>query len=749
MTTPSPEHKSEHKSRPEADWGGLWIGSLLIFTSFSFLGLMLGVLFAWGPDHFHFLTRTLGLAIGGTLFYSGIAHLFYSLPGDFHNEWLGVQDFESLHNLGQLLPFLAVGSALGLLFAVRFFHRAHKNQTNPIKHLAGPRVLAGLAGAKVLQKKIAENFNRDGIRVQATVQISERIEIQHAMLVGATGGGKTTVLWQLFDQTVARKDKVIAYDVKSDFTQKLKERLILGPWDRRSRRWLVGKDITTEALAQAFSECFIVPNPKASDPVWDNAARALLRCEIHKLMAHKGTKWTFSDLGKGLLEDLLVGVGDPAENMKNLQAFVRLYYPEAWQIVRDATSKATSSVLFTQGGQLSPLIDICRLDSELAKAGAAGAKGFWLDQDKKGFLSDEVKTCPPVILKRAGDSETWSRTFISAFVNVAALKINGLGDADPDKRRIWILLDEVPQLGKIPQITAFLETGRSKGVRVVLGLQNAGQIEKIYGKEDRETWENNTATKIWFQDIGKDAKKWASESVGTHTVQIYNETNTHGDLPPASGQSNNWSEPKEKKLLEEHAFEMLLRPKPKKKIVTALLQIAGFDRVILDWPMIPRPIVDPLEKDPVVLPPRVIVADSGQVIASNLIFVSDALASSVPSSSGGGAEARKEEKEDPGKKRESVSTNVSRPETVEIQPKQQKSGPEKEKEDELEKEAAEIGEKMLTADLDFTGDTATDSLKLLAAMLDGSGNSGTVGKVQIAKSNPDLERGEEDEEERE
>ena len=647
MTTPAAE---QHKDRPEADYPGLLIGSLLIFLSFSLIGLAGGVLFAWGPAHF--FTRTIGLALGGTFYFTHFAHFLNSLlPDGFSNSWLGVQDFETLRGLSVLLPFLIAGSTLGLLLAVRFFHRSHKNQTNPIRHLAGPKLLRGLVGAAALQKQIAEEFHVDGIRIHPAVQVSLRLEIQHVMLIGATGGGKTTTMWQILDQIIARGDKVLTYDVKSDFTQKLKKRLILGPWERRSLRWLAGMDITTEALAQAFAECFIVPNPKSTDPVWDNAARALLRAEIHKLMAHKGTKWTFSDLGKGLLEDLLVGVDDPVENMRNLQAFVRLYYPEAWQIVRDATSKATSSVLFTQGGQLSSLIDICRLDSELAKI---GAKGFWLDPDAGGFLSDEVKTCPPVVLKRAGDSETWSKVFFSALINVAALKINTLGDVDPDKRRIWILLDEVPQLGKIPQITTFLETSRSKGIRLILGLQNPEQIEKYYGKEDRAAWENLTLTKVWFQDVGKDAKKWAAESVGTHTVQIFSKTVNTGTLPPSSGDSKNWSAPQEKKLLEEHAFEMLLRPKPKKKIVTALLQIAGFDRVILDWPMIPRPIHDPKANDRIVMPPRVIVGEDGQVIASNLTFVESSLSpppggacASVPppTGGGGGPEVRKKDPE--------------------------------------------------------------------------------------------------------
>lgn len=697
-------------ARPKVDHVGLMFMSSLIVISSALVGLFVGVVHVFGPVNavprmFHLLSGALG-------------HLpIFSLV-------LDESPFPS-----SLFPFLLTGAVAGIAFSAFLYKKEHVRQSNPIRHIDGPKLLYGLSGAKVLQRQIRGTFIVNGIRIHPDVQTSQRLEIQHLALIGATGGGKTTVLWQILDQIIKRKDKVILYDVKSDFTQKLKKRIILAPWDKRSRRWLIGKDITSEALAQAFSECFIVPNPRATDPVWDNAARALLRCEIHKLIAEKSTGWTFSDLGKGLEADLLVGVDDPKENMEALQRFVRSYYPEAYQIVRDATSKATASVLFTQAGQLSPLLDICKLDGELAKF---ERKGFWLDQDCGGFLSDNVEVIDPVVLKRAGDSETWSRTFFSSFVNVAALKINGLGDKDPEKRRIWFILDEVPQLGKIPQATQFLETGRSKGVRMVLGLQNPEQIDKIYGKEDRATWENNTVTKIWFQDVGKDAKKWASESVGSRTVQIFGETNTHGTLPPSSGQSHTWGDPREKRLLEEHGFEMILRPKPKLKIVTALLQIAGFDRVVLDWPMISREIIDEKEKDPVSLPPRRVI-DGGSGGPPGIESSPDP----APGGGGGGDEKKKDEATE---KKEAKHDAIQ----VVVQPEKEKKG--EEKEGESEDSAAKLAEKMLDFDSsELSGETMTDSLRLLAEILDSSNKSG-VGKIEIAKSVRNENENEEEEE---
>lgn len=84
-------------------------------------------------------------------------------------------------------------------------------------------------------------------------------------------------------------------------------------------------------------------------------------------------------------------------------------------------------------------------------------------------------------------------------------------------------------------------------------------------------------------------------------MQIINKTHTKGPLPLSFGQSSNLSEPKEKRQLEDHSFEMILRPKPKKPWVTAYLHLVGFNRVILDWPMLARPVLDAKEKYPVVL----------------------------------------------------------------------------------------------------------------------------------------------------
>lgn len=437
------------------------------------------------------------------------------------------------------------------------------------RHVSGLRLLKGKKGAKVLSAALEKLWGKaDGIFIHPLVQLPQRLEVRCFLVMGAAGAGKTTVLNHVVDQAVARRDKVIVYDFKGDFTMRIpaKDRILFGEWDRRSARWILGRDIDTELLAKDLSECLIPVNAASKDPVWDDASRAILRAELHKLMARKPGEWSFSDLGKGLMADVL---HSPKEKLLDL---VETWYPEGFRIVEDFASRATSSVLFTQSAQLADTIFLARLDHEHEKM---GKKGGGL---REYLISESAK---PIILKSCPDSRSLTRAYFSCVVNTLAAILSGFDESSPQARRIWIVLDEVPQLGKIPLITTFLETGRSKGVRTVVAFQEQSQVEKVYSKEERNIWDNTTAVKIWLQSYGNEAKKYASDLVGAHEVEKYQLSHNTGIAPPHLNKTTNWQQ-MTKKLIEPSDLESLLRADSKG--VTGILQIGGEDRVILKWP---------------------------------------------------------------------------------------------------------------------------------------------------------------------
>ena len=114
-------------------------------------------------------------------------------------------------------------------------------------------------------------------------------------------------------------------------------------------------------------------------------------------------------------------------------------------------------------------------------------------------------------------------------------------DCDPSERRIWMILDEVPQCGKVPSITEALETLRSKGMRVILGTQSISQIEREYDRHTSTIWAGQTATKIIARLTAPQDQKWASDLLGEREVERYQcqisspMSSTSGGSPSQSG----------------------------------------------------------------------------------------------------------------------------------------------------------------------------------------------------------------------
>jgi type IV secretory pathway TraG/TraD family ATPase VirD4 len=50
-------------------------------------------------------------------------------------------------------------------------------------------------------------------------------------------------------------------------------------------------------------------------------------------------------------------------------------------------------------------------------------------------------------------------------------------------RRLWLLLDELPSIGKVGSLEACLTKGRKHGLCAVAGVQSTAQLERLYGRE--------------------------------------------------------------------------------------------------------------------------------------------------------------------------------------------------------------------------------------------------------------------------
>ena len=404
-----------------------------------------------------------------------------------------------------------------------------------------------------------------GVRVHPDILIDQHAECRHLLIVGGAGSGKTTILWPLIQQAQARGDRMLIFDSKGDFTQKLPEPFtLLSPTDARGGRWRVGHDIRTRLDAQALAETLIKENEK--DPMWSQGSRALLVGLVSDLQARTGTQWGMAHLAHAAAAAL----GDFAV----LKAVIGREDPMSLSLLggedAEGPNRTTMGFLVQLSAALTQVINLGVASYDL-KENPEWSVRSWLAGRQ-----------PPVTILGFRDSaRSLSQAFAASVIEQTVRQISDMPDAAPDQRRIWLIVDEVPRVGRVPSITDALATARSKGLRVVLGIQSLAQIREAYTRDTATTWAGQTATKILCQTTSPDDQEWCAKLLGDREVdrfqhQVSTQTGRDG------GQHNqSWQRVREPVLMPA-AFGRDLKV-IKGRGPLALL-MAGGEAAILNWP---------------------------------------------------------------------------------------------------------------------------------------------------------------------
>ena len=407
-----------------------------------------------------------------------------------------------------------------------------------------------------------------GVFVHPAVQIEQRVEVRHALLVGGSGGGKTTILWPLIQQAQARGDKVLLFDSKGDFTEKLNGAFtLLSPTDARSARWAIGHDIRTPLDAQALSETLIPSAPGGDkEPMWINGSRALLTGIITDIQRQKGERWGMSDLAKAAS----VALAD----FETLKAIIIREDPAMLSLLGGedavAASRTTMGFLVQVATSLRQVINLGVAARDLNK-NPSWAVREWLAGNSPAVTVIGFRESARSL------SQAWGASIIEQVVR----QISDMPDAAPDQRRIWLVVDEAPRIGKVPSITDALTTARSKGVRVILGIQSMSQVREVYSRETATTWGSVLVTKIICQTTAPEDQKWCSDLLGERGVERYQHQLSQQYSSDAGGQhSASWQRIREPVLLPASFGQELRVTKTGPR---ALLMAAG-EAAILDWP---------------------------------------------------------------------------------------------------------------------------------------------------------------------
>ena len=414
-------------------------------------------------------------------------------------------------------------SALSLLGFVRL---AMAEKSAP-KVVRGPVRLTGRKAYAAIRRTSRREIRQTGAGIDFPpgLPMSRDRESRHCLISGSVGSGKTQTIQHMILEAMRWGDKMLILDTKGDMTERLPgEITLIAPQDKRSAVWDISADCVTKQDARELAARFI---PKSSDPMWAEAARELLVACIVSLQRENGAVWTWGDLhARALLG---------ADALKDMAL---AHHPAAAQMIGDPASKTAMSILTTFKAHIHVL-------EAMAEAWSAG------DQEKfsaANWLIDPHAT-NPVILQRDGRYPQLTNAWIGGLVSLLSSHVCSPAFSESSQRRIWLFLDEFPQLEAMDDLAALLDLGRSKGVCVVLAAQDTSQIRIRYGRDRTNAWLSMIGTHIigrmnpgegaedisraiGMQEIEREARS-KSRSGGNSSVNISTEHSLRPVMPPS------------------------------------------------------------------------------------------------------------------------------------------------------------------------------------------------------------------------
>ena len=445
-----------------------------------------------------------------------ILHFFHLGPFNGY-DWDSVRLWLSNHGfLWSFEGILALSLGSGLVVGTFAFLGVSRGRLKKV-HVVGKRIFNSAADAtRELRGEVAKSGQ--GISIHPDVSISRDRETRHFFVLGAIGSGKTQVILNILQSILHRmrsgpEDRLILYDNKSDMTAGLpiadSEMILLAPWDARTWAWDVGKDIENATDAATFAERLI---PESKDKFWSEAPRQIVKACVQHLQATRGTAWSWKELSKAL------------NSPETILGAVMLYAPNLTPVFVGAGGGPTStgaSLLSSMNAFTGSIDDLCRAwDNTDPFTGQEIEPGRIVPR-----ISLREWALTPIVQRRVmvlqGNKRylTLERAYVQGIVSAFGGIMNSPEMPDSKSRRIWFLLDEFPQLGKLENFAQYLEVGRSKGLCVLLGLQDLSQLREIYGRETADVWAAICGTYIVCRSQGVETVHWLTQFFGERTIR--------------------------------------------------------------------------------------------------------------------------------------------------------------------------------------------------------------------------------------
>ena len=327
---------------------------------------------------------------------------------------------------------------------------------------------------------------------------------QHFLVSGIIGSGKTIAI-QLFLQSIAPRfhagaahpEQLIIFDAKGDVVSRLAALglgpdapnvWILNPFDARSAVWDLSEALDSPAMARNFAS-LVIPEEKGSTaPFFTNAARELIIAVIIALNEVAPARWT--------LRDLLCAL----ESLERIEA-VTARHPRAQVMAARylADKQHVPSVLSTVASKMGSLEAVAAL---------------WHTNGSGRRFSIEKFLAAPGTLILGNDPVLRESYWPINAIMLKALTQEILRRSETPGLRHWFVLDEFRAMQRVDCVRDLLNLGRSKGVSVLLGIQDLEGLIEIYDEHVANGLLSQCTQKMFLRAGGPKTAEWAERFFG-------------------------------------------------------------------------------------------------------------------------------------------------------------------------------------------------------------------------------------------
>jgi hypothetical protein len=393
-----------------------------------------------------------------------------------------------------------------LYFLVLYIFSKNHQRNNKDKYIRGT-----VSESQEKISQVLNNFDRSyKFRINDYISIPESILTRHNFIIGKTGSGKSTLLYKFIAQIIDRNLKCVIHDYKGDFVPHFydaKRHYIFNPLDVRHMAlndskssisgWTIFNDLHTEPDVESFVKS-LIPENRNADPIWHTAPRDLLYSII--IFCMKAGINTNKQLYDMILET--------PERLKQILSEI----PEGRVALKHLEDPKLS-------GQFNSIV-------------ATFTAPFHYLSGTDGNFSIEKWVADPkpdknvIFVSNQAKVRATLQKLIATFFDFSITNLNSL--PDNQNRRLYYILDEFPQLGKLDSIIDLLTVSRSKGGAAFVISQNTHLISSLYGSDLSTTIINNCGNKFMFAVDDGPSAEVISKQLGSTEIERTKESKTFG-----------------------------------------------------------------------------------------------------------------------------------------------------------------------------------------------------------------------------